>query len=137
MFSELLSRSMDVEHLNETHPAYPILIKQLSADEARMLRSLRGGSFAFVYTIDFDSKKQLFYGHRKVEIDELPRNDLMFPDQVPFYIEHLNHLGLAGIFQIGNQEALFESDTRNQIGIRSRCEYRLSDLGQRFMQTCS
>ena len=78
MFSELLSRSMDAEHLNEAHPAYPFLIKQLSADEARILRSLRGASFPFVYTVDFDSKTKLF-GHRKIEIDELPRNDLAFP----------------------------------------------------------
>ncbi len=128
---------MDAEHLNDAHPAYPFLIKQLSADEARILRSLRGASFPFIYTIDFDSVRRLFYGHRKVEIDELPRNDLVFPDQVPFYFEHLNHLGLAGIFQIGNQEALYDGEKGIQTGIRSRSEYRLTDLGQRFIQACS
>jgi hypothetical protein len=35
MFSQLLSRSMDRERINEAHPAFPIIIKQLSSDEAK------------------------------------------------------------------------------------------------------
>src|SRR5581483_10409542 len=36
MFSQLLSRSMDKERMDEAHPAYPILIRQLSSDEAKI-----------------------------------------------------------------------------------------------------
>src|SRR6516165_8249097 len=106
MFSQLLSRSMDRERVDEAHPAYPIIIKQLSSDEAKILNSLKSSNFDFVYTVDFDSKRQEFYGHRKVEVDELPRTELSFPKNVPFYFEHLNQLGLAGIFQISKQEPL-------------------------------
>jgi len=78
-----------------------------------------------------------FYGHRKVEVDRLPRDDLSFPENVPFYLEHLNQLGLAGIFQVGNQEPLFGGESKVQVGIRSRCEYRLTDLGKRFVRACT
>jgi len=57
-----------------------------------------------------------FYGHRKVEVDQLPRDDLSFPENVPFYFEHLNQLGLAGIFQVGNQEPLFGGESKVQVG---------------------
>jgi hypothetical protein len=136
MFSELLSRSMDRERVNEAHPAYPIIIKQLSSDEAKILNNLKSRSFGFVYTLDLDSKTHQFYGDRKVEVDELPRAGLTFPENVPFYLEHLNQLGLAGIFQIGNQEPLFGGNPRVQVGTRARCEYRLTDLGQRFVRAC-
>ena len=69
-----------------------------------------------------------FYGHRKVEVDRLPRDDLSFPENVPFYnyLEHLNQLGLAGIFQVGNQEPLFGGESKVQVGIRSR--YRMPTI---------
>ena len=137
MFSQLLSRSMDRERVDEAHPAYPIIIKQLSSDEAKILNSLKSSNFDFVYTVDFDSKRQEFYGHRKVEVDELPRTELSFPKNVPFYFEHLNQLGLAGIFQISKQEPLYGGEPKVQVGIRSRCEYRLTDLGQRFVRACT
>jgi len=137
MFSQLLSRSMDRERVSEAHPAYPIIIKQLSPDEAKILSSLKSSNFEFVYTLDFNSQRGEFYGHRKVEVDRLPRDDLSFPENVPFYFEHLNQLGLAGIFQIGNQEPLFDGEPKVQVGIRSRCEYRLTDLGRRFIRACT
>jgi hypothetical protein len=139
MFSQLLSRSMDRERVNEAHPAYPIIIKQLSSDEAKILNSLKSSTYDYVYTLDFDSQRQEFYGHRKVEVDELPRADLSFPENVPFYLEHLHQLGLAGIFQVGNQEPLLEQQggTQLQVGIRSRCKYRLTDFGQKFVRACT
>jgi hypothetical protein len=143
MFSQLLSRSMDRERVNEAHPAYPIIIKQLSSDEAKILNSLKGSTYDYVYTLDFDSQRKEFYGHRKVEVDALPRNDLSFPENVPFYLEHLDQLGLAGIFQVGNQEPLFggepqfQGGTQLQVGIRSRCKYRLTDFGQKFVRACT
>ena len=62
-------------------------------------------------------------------VDRLPRNDLSFPENVPFYLEHLNQLGLAGIFQVGNQEPLFGGESKVEVGIRSRY---LSEIFGRF-----
>jgi hypothetical protein len=137
MFSQLLSRSMDRERVNEAHPAYPIIIKQLSSDEAKILKSLKSSDYDYVYTLDFNDQRKEFYGHRKVEVDELPQNDLSFPENVAFYFEHLDRLGLAGIFQVGNQEALFGGQPKVQVGIRSRCQYKLTDFGRRFVRACT
>jgi hypothetical protein len=53
------------------------------------------------------------------------------------YFNHLDKLGLAGVFQEGNQEPLF-SDTqpRIQTGVRVRCKYMLTDFGKKFVDAC-
>ena len=40
-----------------------------------------------------------------------------------FYMDHLHQLGLAGIYQVGNQERINDADG-NQIGSRVISEYR-------------
>jgi hypothetical protein len=138
MFSQLLSRAMDKERVAEAHPAYPILIKQLSADEAKILASLNGQQFDYVYTRDYNPTTNLFYGPNKVEVDTLPRDGLSFPGNVAFYFEHLDKLGLAGTFIEGNQEPLFAhlQKPSPQTGMRVRCKYRLTDFGARFVRAC-
>jgi hypothetical protein len=95
-----------------------------------------------VYTLDLNHMTKEFYGDRKVEVGQLPRDDLRFPENLSFYIEHLNQLGLAGIFQVGNQEPVwgptpqFKDGIQIQLGVRSRSEYRLTDLGRRFVRAC-
>jgi Abortive infection alpha len=41
---------MDQERVSEAHPAFPIIIKQLSSDEAVVLASLDGTEYDFVFT---------------------------------------------------------------------------------------
>src|SRR5262245_13574847 len=111
MFSELLSRSMDRERVNEAHPAYPFIIRQLSLDEARMIKLLKDRQFDHVRTRDWDRATGLFSGG-KVEVDEFPRDGLAFPDNVNFYFAHMTQLGLAGIYQEGNQEPLYDASNK-------------------------
>lgn len=137
MFSQLLSRACDGERVDEAHPAYPILIKQLSPDEAVIIARLKSLSFDYVYTRDFDAGAGLFVGPNKVEVDAFPREGLMFSENLPFYFEHLNQLGLAGIFQIDNQQPLHDGPpATKQVGVRVRCKYRLTELGSRFAKAC-
>ena len=138
MFAKLLSCSMDSTKFDEAHPAYPTLIKQLSSDEARILTVLRSQQYDHVYTRDYNPSTALFYGAPKIEIDALPRDELVFPNNVPFYLQHLNNLGLAGIFQDGNQQALFEEDGGGQqTGVRVRSKYRLTEFGAAFVRACT
>ena len=79
----------------------------------------------------------LFYGMHKVESDSLPRDGLIFPGNISLYFNHLDKLGLAGVFQQGNQEPLFsDSGHRVQIGVRVRCKYMLTDFGKQFVHAC-
>jgi Abortive infection alpha len=134
MFSKLLASSMDSDRLGEAHPAYPMLIKQLSSDEALILTMLKDSQYDHVHTREFNPATNLFHG-LTIEIDNLPRDPLVFPDNVPFYMHHFDKLGLAGIFQVGNQEALF-GDGR-QTGVRVRSTYRLTEFGDAFVRACT
>jgi abortive infection alpha-like protein len=135
MFSELLSRSMDTGRADEAHPAYPHIIRQLSSDEAKILVLLRDCTYRYVYTRDYDGDRALFVGPHKIETDALPRQGLMFPDNVNFYMDHLDQLGLAGVYQEGNQDPIHEPDGK-QIGVRVTCNYRLKEFGRRFVAAC-
>jgi hypothetical protein len=132
MFSELLSNAMDQEKVHLAHPSFPYLIRQLSSDEARLLELMAiNGGYRFV-------RKHRHEGGLSfpdvIEIDELPRDDLAFPENVSFYMDHLNQLGLAGVFQVGTQEPLYEGS--KQWGVRITAAYRLTDMGVRFMKAC-
>jgi hypothetical protein len=118
------------------HPAYPLIIKQLSADEANILALLSARSYSHVATQDLDRTQQRFLNYRTLT-DELPKDGLRFAQNVPFYMEHLDKLGLAGIYQDGNQEPLPFSGATFQTGNRIRSLYRLTDFGKRFMEACS
>jgi Abortive infection alpha len=135
MFSKLLSSSMNSVRLGEAHPAYPTIIRQLSSDEAWILSALKGQQYDHVYTRTFDQATNLFYGPLIIEVDALPRDQLVFSDNVPFYMQHLDKLGLAGIFQVGNQEALFGAG--KQTGVRVRSTYRLTEFGEAFVRACT
>jgi hypothetical protein len=53
------------------------------------------------------------------------------------YLQHLNNLGLAGIFQDGNQQALFEGGAAQQTGVRVLSKYRLTEFGAAFVHACT
>ena len=89
-----------------------------------------------MYTRDYDASTALFHGPNKIEVDDFPRSNLAYPDNVGFYFDHLAQLGLAGIYQQGNQEALFDTPRTSQIGVRVRSKYTLTDSGVRFVRAC-
>ncbi|MDS7596404.1 Abi-alpha family protein [Agrobacterium tumefaciens] len=138
MFSRLLSSSMNSERVQNAHPAFPLLIKQISSDEALLLcamwnRLKTGRSFRQQFTHDYDAYKKIFTGQH-IEIDEIPREDLSFPENIGFYGQHLYALGLTAFYDSANQEPLFKNGTNNpQTGVRVFKELRLTDFGIKFM----
>jgi hypothetical protein len=72
-----------------------------------------------VYTLALDAAANLFPGPPTIEVDALPRDRLVFPENVQFYSQHLDKLGLAGIFQAGNQEALIGGGKQTGVRVRS------------------
>jgi Abortive infection alpha len=98
LFSQLLSRSMDRDRAAEAHPSYPHIIRQLSADEAKILSDLCENMYDYVYVSTLDQETRRFF-RGATEIDELPRGELIFPNNVGFYMEHLSSLCLAGIYE--------------------------------------
>jgi hypothetical protein len=139
MYNELLSKAFDRQTAEDAHPAYPGLIKQLSLDEAIILKIIYekyrlNNHYKYQYTDDYDRAANRFF-NRKLEIDELPRSDLRNPENLPIYLEHLDKLGLASLLQFKNAEALWaETGTRTQTGSRAFARYQLTEFGLAFMK---
>lgn len=135
LFSDLLSSSMDKENVDKAHPSYPLIIRQLSSDEAIILKTLheqKEPAYEFVKTFRFENGRSF---DDKIEKDEYPKEVLTFPQNLGFYINHLSQLGLAGIYEY-NQTPIYDENTKMQSGSRAFCKYLLTDLGQRFMDAC-
>ena len=127
---------MDAARVREVHPAFPFIIKQLSSDEAKIIAKLNVKSYRLVYF--FPSNKDLGeFGERETEVDEFPKEELILPENVEFYMAHLNLLGVAGIFQVGNQRTFYEvGHPELKKGTRVRSEYRLTEIGKRLARAC-
>lgn len=132
MFSSLLSKALNQNSISEAHPAYPSIIKQLSSDEAKLLVLMSKKTFK--YSRIWRLGNGVSYPDR-VESDDLPRTELIFPDNAGFYIDHLHQLGLAGLFQVPPQEPIVEDG--RQLAVRVKSEYRLTEIGQRFVRACT
>ncbi len=133
MFSQLLSSTMDRNRVHLAHPSYPYIIKQLSSDEAKILARLADKAAKFIFVQTFALKANRFYPD-KIEVDEFPRDELTFPENLSFYMQHLQQLGIAGIFETDREPTYSES--RQQSGERIKYSYRLTDLGLRFVEAC-
>jgi hypothetical protein len=57
------------------------LIRQLSADEAKILAALNGQEYEMVNTRALDRVQNLFYGVINVELDTIPRENPTFSPQ--------------------------------------------------------
>jgi hypothetical protein len=137
MFSELLSRSMDSERASEAHPSYPMIIRQLSSDEAKVLRLLKNKQYLYVQRWKIDGPISTL---EEVEQDEFPKDGLAFPHKLSSYMARLTQLGLAGIYQSKPSEPIYGlrdmgiTQTNGQIGSRQFYEYKLTSIGQEFVK---
>ncbi len=138
MFSQLLSSAMDSERVEEAHPSYPILIKQLSPDEALFLNLLKGKNYKIIYTLSFDSETKMNQEHT-IELDEFPKDELQFKNNFNFYYMHLHNLGLVDRYEFKKSENIEKKDRQNILDLTGRFfkMYSLTQFGKRFVQTCT
>jgi hypothetical protein len=134
MFSRLLSCSMNTAQLNDAHPAFPQIIKQISADEAILLKKLADGAFSQVAHSEMDRARNLFKPS-VIESDAIPRQGLMFPENARLYIEHLNQLGLVEFSVTKSPQATMTAG--QQTGSRTFGEHQLSRWGRQFVRACT
>jgi hypothetical protein len=140
MYNELLSKAFDRQTAENAHPAFAGLIKQLSLDEAIILKIIyekykSNDHYKYQYTDDYDPRAARFF-NRRVEIDEFPLNDLRNSESLSIYLEHLDKLGLASLLQFKNAEAIveFKEGQRMQTGSRAFARYQLTAFGLTFMK---
>lgn len=132
MFSELLSTAMDSSRLNDAHPAFPSIVRQLSVDEANFLAALADGK-EVKRTMIFHLSGQLT--QTTLESDGMSTScELRFSNNVELYRNHLEQLGLVRFDTIAAMAPIIENG--RQTGGRNFLKYRLTDFGESFMRAC-
>jgi hypothetical protein len=125
---------VNVAQLNDAHPAFPQIIKQISADEAILLSKLADGAFSQVAHAEIDRARNLFRA-AVIEREDIPRDGLRFPDNARLYVEHLHQLGLVEFSTTRSPEATMTG--AQQTGSRTFGEHQLSRWGQQFVRACT
>jgi hypothetical protein len=131
MFAELLSASMDQSRLKDAHPAFPSIIRALSSDEAKLLKSLATNNpVRQISSSKLDRVRNLFEP-MIIEALQVPA-DLDYPGNARIYLEHLRQLGLVEISVTRAPEAIMEEGI--QVAVRNFAEHQLSLWGIQFMR---
>ncbi len=158
MYANLLAASMDTRTANEAHPSFVEIIKQLSPDEARIIRLFVSPRAFPLLEVRWDYAEQT-PEHRGGQ-DILRNFSLLgneascsFPDLTPRYIDNICRLGLAevptffeytapGIYDpLENHpivlavKAQVEADSARKFTINHR-GLRITELGKQFCRIC-
>jgi hypothetical protein len=132
MFSELLTTAMHSERVADAHPALPLIIKQLSEDEALILQAIATADTRFQLTSRFDIVAGGSMSINKIEKSELPVDRLVFPNNEPMYRDHLERLGLIRYDMLKPMEPI--SQNGRQVGGRNFFVLKLTELGATLMR---
>ena len=110
LFLNLLKRAIDRERVHEAHPAFPIIIEQLSPDEAMILYSLQEEAIPLIL-----AERRDHHQHDEWPYYGFPFHRLSFPNNMPFYRDHLISLDLID----GGQDTI-----------------EISGVGKSFVKAC-
>lgn len=135
LFVNLLARSIDSERVSEAHPAFASIISQINTDEAQIVYRLHHHSFVRRTYSPYNAQTNIFSG-RQLLSDEFPTEKLIFPQNYLTYIDHLHSLNIAGMWQKGNQETVYDNESEQQIGVNINSEARLTPFGKMFARAC-
>ncbi|MEO1671116.1 MAG: DUF4393 domain-containing protein [Cyanobacteria bacterium J06631_2] len=135
LFINLLARAIDQDRVSEAHPAFASIISQLSSDEAQIIFWLQKKHYVYRQYSAFNSEQGTFSAKQVIK-NEFPIDRLIFPENFVIYMDHLYSLNLAGIWQEGNQEPIFEGEPAIQIGVNITSYAQLTSFGRMFAQAC-
>jgi Abortive infection alpha len=135
LFINLLANSIDSTKQDLAHPAFPSIIKQLTHDEAVILFFLKKKAFKIKQQSDL-TEEGTYFKRRIMLEEEFPLDKLQSPQHIGLYMNHLHSLNLAGTYQVGYQEYLYDETTKKQTGVIINSERRLIEFGGLFVQAC-
>jgi len=133
LFLNLLARAIDRERANEAHPAFATIISQLSPDEAQIIFRLSKEERPLKQYSQINMETKLF-DEKEVLENHFPLEKLVFPQNYFLYMDHLNSLNLAGVWQHGHQVPIYENDI--QVGVNITSYARLTSFGHLFAKAC-
>jgi hypothetical protein len=133
LLSNLMAKFIDKTRLHEAHPAFLIIIPQLSCDEIKILKMLKNRDYELVQYSKYNKDEKLF-SSRETRKNELPLDKLDYPDNFFLYTSHLHALNLAGCWQSGNQ--IPDMADGSQQGVTINSVTKLTDFGCLFVKAC-
>lgn len=114
--------------MSEAHPAFALLIAQLSPDEALILFRLKHGRYQVGGRVPQLVRHIPTYP--EVTGNNFPTDELMFPENFMMYIEHLRTLNLTDIKTVKTGAPVQEGwDIENEIALSK-------GFGEMFARAC-
>jgi hypothetical protein len=133
MMLDLLACAMDTQRVDDAHPAFGHILKQLSPDEAMVLFHLKKRKYGFTEYQKFHQDKNWF-DKAVIEANDFPLDSLARPKLYDVYLKHLALLGLADKVFVSRT---YERNAENvQTGNRDICEATLNAFGEMFARAC-
>lgn len=99
MFANLLATSMNKEEAFNAHPAYVEIIRQLSSDEAKILKYLKTKYFPIVHVLSYKNNSHSVVLENFTDISYKAGCDL--PGKLYSYLDNLSRLGLIKLHENG------------------------------------
>ncbi|MEO4053355.1 DUF4393 domain-containing protein [Solibacillus sp. CAU 1738] len=95
MFANLIAASMNSDKTDSVHPSYVEIIKQLTSDEAKILRYSKG---RHIPTINVVASHGTTHSPIMLNFSDIAfKAECEYPNKVHAYLENLNRLGLINL----------------------------------------
>lgn len=108
MFSNLIATAMDKKASNMAHPAFVEVIKQLSSDEAKLIRIMERDAYPLI-TVSNHFKDRSYSRVMKNFTNLAEKANCESPTMIFSYLENLSRLGLISIEEISlKDESLYQ-----------------------------
>lgn len=129
-FINLLCSAFDKTKQDVSHPAFPIVLSQLSRDEAVVLYLIKNKQYEEI----------CIYGNGdrdpKEVINTFPIGKLLHPNNFIFYFSHLGSLSLAHCFGDNEMQEEIQDAQSKIIGYKTTMKFLLTDFGKIFTKAC-
>lgn len=151
MYANLLVTSMNIDTKSSAHPAFVDIIKQLTPDEAKFIKSL-DYSYQFYPLVDIIAENNNNSFHYLLKNFTVRKSaELSCPDCISTYIENLARLSIIEIHdttfisnahaykEIENTEKISSLIKTNEEGYITRLKkkaYTVTDFGMNFISAC-
>ncbi|GAA4092566.1 Abi-alpha family protein [Mucilaginibacter panaciglaebae] len=133
LYLNLLSRAIDIERVNEAHPAFFHIIDQLSPDEALFLFKLKDIEIKVTTYRDLDREANKFINYQITKTD-LPATQFNFPEHFHMYYSHLESLNLVTWPVVDTEYP--QNEAGIQTGLIQHSIIKLTDFGALFVKAC-
>lgn len=154
LYANLLATAMDKETAENSHPAFVEIIRQMTADEAKIMKLFLNRNAFPTITVRAEIKESGAGYDHTILVNFLGEDaQCELPNMSPYYIDNLRRLGLVdvlpmyGLHDSDGYSRLENSEETKQIllGISNETEYeprinrggvKISPLGSLFLDAC-